>query len=294
MKILITGSNGMLGRDLVARLQATEHTILKPARSDLDIGVSRSVLAGISTAHPDLVINCAAYTAVDKAESEAHTASLLNREGAKNLAQACKDEGIGLIHISTDYVFDGTSELPYKEDDPANPLSLYGKTKWNGEEAIRSRLPHHLIVRTAWLYGVHGHNFVKTMLRLARDNEELKVVGDQYGCPTWTGDLADGLTTIVEHIAEHKKDLRWGTYHFCGAGRVSWHGFAEAVINEASRREVLKAKRIIPIPTSEYPTPARRPRWSVLDCSKIAKNFGVVPRSWQQGLAEMLNELYSI
>lgn len=294
MKILVIGSNGMLGRHLVARLQATEHTILKPAHSELDIGVSRSVFAGIGRAHPDLVINCAAYTAVDKAESEAHNASLLNREGAKNLALACKDEGIGLIHISTDYVFDGTSELPYKEDDPANPLSVYGKTKWDGEEAIRSRLPHHLIVRTAWLYGVHGQNFVKTMLRLARDNEELRVVGDQYGCPTWTGDLASALTTIVEHIAEHKEYLKWGTYHFCGAGRVNWHGFAEAVINEASRHEVLKAKRIIPIPTSEYPTPARRPRWSVLDCSKIAKNFGVAPRSWQQGLAEMINELYSI
>jgi len=198
-----------------------------------------------------------------------------------------------LIHISTDYVFDGTARSPYPETAQANPLSVYGKSKWEGEERVRSRLKEHIIIRTAWLYGVHGHNFVKTIIRLAREREELRVVADQYGCPTWTGDLADALVRVANAaMAPEKKDI-WGTYHFCGAGVTTWHGFAEAIVGNAAGRELLRTARVVPITTMEYPTAAHRPAWSVLDCHEMGRVFGITPPAWQLGLDKMMEELYS-
>lgn len=278
----------------MARLNLTEHQAIGMGLPELDITRPEELSAALKSCSPDLVINCAAYTEVDKAETEAALAFLVNRDGAANLADACKERDIPLIHISTDYVFDGQSRLPYKEADPVNPLGVYGRSKWAGEEAVRSSLPEHLIIRTAWLFGVHGHSFVGTILRLAREKEEIKVVADQFGCPTWTGDLADGLVKIAETVASGKNRVEWGTYHFCGKGKVSWHGFARAVIDEGRRREALKVREILPIDTAEYPAAAARPAWSVLDCSKVETNFNLLCRDWRQGLKEMMLELYGM
>jgi dTDP-4-dehydrorhamnose reductase len=281
----------MLGQDLRPRLQSAGFEVIGPEHSHLDITRPEQILLLFKNLAPALVINCAAYTAVDRAESEPDRARAVNQEGAGHLAEACRELGIPLLHLSTDYVFDGMANLPYQEDDPVNPLNVYGLTKWQGEEAIRFRLAAHLIVRTSWLYGVHGHNFVKTILKLAQEKEELRVVADQYGCSTWSGDLAEALVVMARHLRDGSGGINWGTYHFCGAGWTTWHGFAQAIVEEAQRRDLVQYIRVVPIPTPDYPTPARRPRWSVLDCQKIGSFFHVTPRPWRQGLADMLREL---
>jgi dTDP-4-dehydrorhamnose reductase len=293
VKIIVTGSAGMLGRDLMERLAGAHFTAVGLTSAELDITRATEVSACMVDTHPDLVINCAAYTDVDKAESEPSRAFMVNRDGAANLADACKYKNIPLIHVSTDYVFNGKGERPYQETDGANPVNVYGRSKWEGEEAVRRRLRRHLIVRTAWLFGVHGKNFVKTILRLARERDELRVVADQYGCPTWTGDLADGLVEMVRLIYQRADRVEWGTYHFCGAGQTSWHGFAQAIIREGNKREQLKVKSILPITTLDYPTPAARPLRSVLDCRKLSENFRIAPPGWQHGLARMMIQLYA-
>jgi len=282
MKIILIGNQGMLGRDLQSRLQNASYVTKGLDIDELDITQPDDIL--------DLVINCAAYTAVDKAESEPELAFSVNRDGPANLSDACKKLKIPLIHISTDYVFDGNAKSPYREDDPTGPVGVYGESKWAGEEAIRSRLREHLIVRTAWLYGVHGNNFVKTILRLAHEKSELRVVADQEGCPTWTGDLSDALLAVVDRIYRDRTGLLWGTYHFCGSGTASWYDFARAIMQQASKRESLRALRLTPITTSEYPTPAKRPKRSVLDCTKIERVFSICPKQWREGLRRMLEE----
>jgi dTDP-4-dehydrorhamnose reductase len=231
---------------------------------------------------------------VDQAESEPEAASAVNRDGAAHLADACGVLGIPLVHLSTDYVFDGRLNRPYREDDPARPLNVYGLSKWQGEEAVRARLAAHLIVRTSWLYGVHGHNFVKTILTKAMAGEDLRVVADQFGSPTWTGDLAEALAAMARRILPEGPAVEWGTYHCCGGGHTSWHGFAQAIVDEAHRRGRLGAVRVAPVSTAEYQGPARRPPWSVLDCHKAAAAFNVTPRPWRQGLRDMLGELFHI
>lgn len=293
MKILVIGNKGMLGQDLMIRLKQSRHVAIGLDIPDIDITKEQEVLSGCVNLAPELIINCAAYTAVDKAEAESDLAFSVNCDGAANLANASKSMDIPLVHISTDYVFDGKSRHPYREDDPVNPLGVYGQSKWEGEQAVRSILASHLIIRTAWLFGVNGHNFVKTMLRLAAEKKEIKVVSDQFGCPTWTGDLADGMKTIVDQIAANTSQINWGTYHFCGKGETTWHRFAQAIVDEGKQREHFKVNKIIPITTSDYPTPAARPAWSVLDCRKLEENFQVVPIDWRQGLARMMTELYA-
>ena len=240
-----------------------------------------------------LAVNCAAYTAVDKAETEPERAFRINRDGAENLASVCAARRIPLVHISTDYVFDGSIRRPYTESDPPNPLSVYGTGKWQGEEAVREHLVEHIIVRTAWLYGVHGQNFAKTILRLAGEREEIRVVADQYGCPTWTMDLADAVTTIAKRLLQCEPSGPWGTYHFCGAGTTTWYEFALAIVEEGARRRRLKVTRIRPITTAEYPTAARRPRWSVLDCTRIESVFSIIPMDWRIAFSKMMAELDS-
>lgn len=294
MKIAVIGSLGMLGQDVLRRLEDGGFSVTGFSRPELDITKSKQVESCLTALGPDLVINCAAYTAVDRAESEQDVAFAVNRHGSAYLADACTNLRIPLIHLSTDYVFDGRAERPYLEDDPASPLGVYGLSKWQGEEAIRSRLAEHLIVRTAWLFGAHGHNFVKTILGLARKQEELRVVADQHGCPTWTGDLAQALVTMAVRIRENRLRVQWGTYHFCAAGRTTWHGFSQAIVEEASKskRETLCTVRIVPVSSTDYPTAAKRPRWSVLHCNKVGEVFQIFPRPWQEGLTAMLDELY--
>ncbi len=290
-RVLVIGSYGMLGRDLVQSLAGTGCTPVGWDLDQIDITQLAQVRTKLSEVSADVIINCAAYTAVDRAESEPEPAFAVNRDGPAHLAEVCAALQTPLVHISTDYVFDGAADRPYREDDPINPLGVYALSKWQGEQAVRERLADHVIVRTAWLYGVHGNNFVKTILRLAREREELRIVADQYGCPTWTMDLAAALVAIVRQIFSAGRTVPWGTYHFCGGGHTSWHGFASAIVTQGQRLENLRARRIVPITTAEYPLPARRPPWSVLDCGKIGSAFGISPRPWQMGLTDMLRQL---
>jgi dTDP-4-dehydrorhamnose reductase len=293
MKIIVTGHKGMLGSDLLPLLSDAGFDVTGFDIDKLDITDLDDVLKHFEIVHPDLVINCAAYTAVDKAESDVDAAFAVNRDGPKNLARACSDFNIPLIHISTDYVFDGEVTGAYCEDDAINPLGVYGTSKWEGEEFIRSGLEQHIIIRTSWLYGVNGNNFVKTMIRLSKERDEIRVVSDQHGCPTWTRDLGDAIVKITEQISRDKNGTPWGTYHFCGDGRTTWYDFTKSIIMNKGRKEKAeKTPKIAPIETCEYPTPAKRPRCSALDCSKITEKFNIKPRRWEKALELMFDEMY--
>jgi dTDP-4-dehydrorhamnose reductase len=290
--VVVVGNNGMLGWEVVESVKKAglEVAALDIPFIDITNGENvRSVLDRIN--YPRLLINCAAYTAVDKAESEPEAAFAANRDGPANLAGECKRLGIPLIHISTDYVFNGKSDRPYKEEDTADPLGVYGRSKWEGEEAVRSRLAKHIIVRTSWLYGSRGQNFVKTILRLGKEREELKVVSDQYGCPTWAFDLAGCLARIAERSLSGK--VSWGTYHFCGEGVTTWYDFASAILDEARGRQSSRIARVLPVPTSAYPTVAERPQYSALDCSKIGAGFDIKPPPWEKSLSYLMDEFYN-
>ncbi len=282
----------MLGREVVEELEKAGFEVEAPPRSVVDITSGEAVRVFFEAGKKaGLVVNCAAYTAVDKAESEIQAALAVNRDGPANLAGQCAGLDLPLIHISTDYVFNGRSEVPYREDDPASPLNAYGRSKWEGEEAIRSRLARHVIVRTSWLYGARGANFVKTMIRLGRERGALNVVCDQRGSPTWTRDLARCIARIACRISAAPDKVCWGAYHFCGRGVTTWYDFACAVLENSRGWASLKVAKVNPVPTSSYPTPAVRPSWSVLDCRKIGDNFGIHPPDWQTSLERMLEEL---
>jgi dTDP-4-dehydrorhamnose reductase len=290
--IVVVGSSGMLGWEVVESLKSAGLKVTPLNTRFIDItkrDSTRSVLGGIGS--PGLLINCAAYTAVDKAESEPEAAFAVNRDGPANLADECERLGIPLIHISTDYVFNGKSDRPYREEDAADPQSVYGRSKWEGEEAVRCRLARHIIVRTSWLYGLRGRNFVKTILKLGKEREELKVVSDQYGCPTWSFDLAGCLVRIAERVLSSPGEVPWGTYHFCGEGITTWYHFAFAILDEARRRESTRIARVSPVPSSSYPTVAARPGYSALDCGKIEASFGIAPPPWEKSLASLMDEL---
>ncbi|MGA3113212.1 MAG: dTDP-4-dehydrorhamnose reductase [Syntrophobacteraceae bacterium] len=292
--VVVVGSGGMLGWEVVESLKSAGHKVAALDIPLIDITKResiRSVLGGIGS--PVLLMNCAAYTAVDKAESEPEAAFAVNRDGPANLADECERLGIPLIHISTDYVFNGKSNRPYLEEDAADPLNVYGLSKWEGEEAVRSRLARHLIVRTSWLYGSRGQNFVKTMLKLGKEREELKVVSDQYGCPTWSFDLAGCLVRIGERALAGSEEVPWGTYHFCGEGITTWYHFALAILDEARRRESVRIAVVSPVPSSSYPTVAARPMYSALDCGKIEASLGIAPPPWEKSLAGLMDILYN-
>jgi len=291
VKILIIGSNGQLGWELCQRGKPHGFDIIPLDIPEFDITDPGAVKKSINQPGVSLVVNAAAYTAVDKAESEPKKAFAINCDGPADLAASCNEAGIPLVHISTDYVFDGTREQPYLETDPLSPLGVYGKSKAQGETIVRSLLTDHIIIRTAWLYGIHGNNFVKTMLALGKEKETLRVVADQYGCPTSAADLAEAILTIAEQIKE-RPDIPWGTYHYCGKGKTTWHGFAEKIFELAKQYNLFSIKKVIPVTTAEYPTPAKRPLNSVMDCSMLTKNFGILPAPWQESLERMLRQLY--
>ena len=284
--ILLTGANGQVGWE-IARRSAGVRAL---GRGELDITDGGEVRRVIESARPSVVVNAAAYTAVDKAESERTLAFAVNEAGPRNLATACAAFGIPLIHISTDYVYDGAKPGPYTEDDPVAPLGVYGASKLAGEQAVRETKARAIILRTAWVYGVHGHNFVKTMLRIGAEREVLRVVDDQRGCPTSAADLADAVLTLAVRLsAGPVADSAFGTFHCVGSSETTWHGFARGIF-EAARPYLAKVPRVEPITTADYPTPARRPVNSVLDCDKLRAIHGIALPGWPTSLREMLAE----
>jgi dTDP-4-dehydrorhamnose reductase len=292
VRLAIIGAKGQVGWELSRRAPMFGHEVLAWDVAELDITDAAAVDRALTTSGANAVINAAAYTAVDRAEQEPESAFAVNRDGPAHLAAACARLGIPLLHISTDYVFDGTKTGPYTEDDPAAPLGVYGQSKWEGDEAVRRLLPRHLILRVSWVFGVEGHNFVKTILRLAREREELRVVADQRGCPTYAGDIADVLLELAGRIGQIDADNAWGVYHYCGEPPTTWHGFAEAILERARVHEKLSAHTVTPITTADYPMPAARPANSMLDCSRLIARFGIHPVSWREGLAAMLVALH--
>ena len=283
---IVLGATGQLGCALLATLPREGRRVIAIRRADLDISDRPTVVDTLDALRPDLVINAAAYTAVDKAESEAELAFTVNRDAPAALAEACLTIGAPLIHISTDYVFDGTKSGAYVESDPVKPASVYGASKEAGEEAIRSRLPAHVILRSAWIYAPMGHNFVRTMLRLGRERPELSVVDDQIGCPTAAAELARAVQAAAHRLLDGGRD--YGTFHFSGSGSTSWFGFAEAIFELAEARDLTRRPRLVSIPTKDYPTPARRPANSVLDCAKFARLYGVSGKPWRESLVRCL------
>ena len=249
--------------------------------AECDIADRSAVQAAVNDSY--MVVNCAAYTAVDKAETEAELAHRVNALGAGNVAAACAQAGVPLIHLSTDYIFDGAQAEPVGEDDAPHPLNVYGHSKLAGELAVREQLEQHIILRTSWVFSAWGQNFVKTMLRLAARQSELRVVDDQIGGPTAAADIANAILVVMNICAKPGWD-RWGTYNFSGQPAVSWCAFARVILQNTD-------VKVLPISTEQYPTPARRPRYSVLDCTRIADVFGITPPDWRVSLRKVCDEL---
>jgi dTDP-4-dehydrorhamnose reductase len=286
LPIAVIGASGQVARALARQGQLRGLPIAVGGRPDVDLNFTQSVTAFLDTAAPSLVINAAAYTAVDKAETDEASAVALNVEGPARLAAWCASRGVPLIHISTDFVFDGAKRTPYCEDDARNPLSAYGRTK----SAVRAALAEHIILRTAWVYSADGNNFLKTMLRLGAERDVLRVVADQAGTPTTADDIAAALLDITAAIQSGKVANPWGTYHFVADGQTTWHGFAAEIFATAAALG-MKTPKLEAITTAEYPLPATRPAYSVLDTTKIRETFGVAPNPWQTGVAETVRQL---
>lgn len=291
MSIAVVGCSGQVARALVAAAARRSVPLVARGRPTVDLDSRDSMAAFLAEVRPALVVNAAAYTAVDKAESEREAAFRANAVAPGVLAELCAAQGAPLVHLSTDYVFDGRGDRPYREDDAIAPASVYGASKAEGEAAIRRAQPRHLILRTAWVYDADGQNFLRTMLRLAAGRDEIGVVADQTGSPTFAPDIADAVLDLAAQVAtDPAGGQRWGTYHLTNGGTTTWAGFAAAIFEEAGRRG-FKTARVRPIPTAEYPTPARRPAYSVLDTGRIADVFGVHLPMWQDGLARCVARL---
>ena len=293
-RILLIGSAGQLGHELTLTL-AGLGDVLALNRQDLDIAQAEAVRQAIAQAKPDVIVNGAAYTAVDRAESEPELAHRINAAAPQAMAEAAQKLGSLLVHVSTDYVFDGNTTHPYDEADRPHPLGIYGATKLAGEEAIRQICQRHLILRTAWVYGTYGQgNFVKTMLRLAAEREELRVVDDQIGTPTWAFDIAQAITELVEKFAlPAPASALQETFHFTNSGVASWYDFAVAIVEEAASLGFpIKVKRVIPISTAEYPTAAQRPAFSVLNHRKLQSVLGAPAPHWRSSLRKMLQQYH--
>lgn len=282
-KFLITGAKGQVGHCLTTQLTGKAE-ILAVDRDELDITDRNAVFNVVKTFKPDVIINAAAHTAVDRAESEVELSEAINVKGPQYLAEAANEIGAVILHISTDYVFEGTGTGEYKEDNQTNPQGVYGRTKLEGEIAVQQANSRSIILRTAWVFGEHGHNFVKTMLHLAKDRDSLGIVGDQFGGPTYAGDIAKALIEIANQILAGKENA-FGVYHFTGKPYVSWYEFAKAIFAEAELQNILEKSPLVnSIATSDYPTPAKRPANSRLDLTKIKQTFGIEPSDWQKAL----------
>jgi len=286
LAIIVSGKNGQLGNEL------QDASVLFPqfhyyffGKDELDI-CSKNALEKIFAKYkPAYFINTAAYTAVDKAETDQETAYLINAEGVSIIAKTCRRYNSALVHLSTDYVFDGNNKQPYKENDSTNPVNYYGYSKWMGEQLALANNPQTIVIRTSWVYSIYGHNFVKTMLRLMKERSTLSVVNDQLGSPTYAKDLSEAILQIINKV-NATKIFRPGIYHFSNDGVISWHDFATAI------RDIKKLNcSVQPITTAQYPTPAKRPFYSVLDKEKIQSSFGITLKNWRKRLEECLEKL---
>ncbi|KVX03526.1 dTDP-4-dehydrorhamnose reductase [Shewanella frigidimarina] len=284
MKVLVVGKNGQVGSCLVALFTTMpDITLLALDRAQLDITDAIQVVNIVTEFQPDVIINAAAYTYVDNAEQEQQLAYAINRDGPHNLAVAAQKIDAVIIHISTDYVFAGDKLGSYNETDHTQPQGEYGRSKLAGEQAVAAACARHIILRTAWVFGKYGNNFVKTMLRLAKTRDTLGVVADQFGGPTYAGDIASAIVTISKQITDN--DHAYGIYHFSGYPHVSWHAFAESIFNVAQTQGLLtQTINVNEISTQDYPTPAKRPANSTLDCQKIDRIFGIKQSDWQRAL----------
>ncbi len=293
MKLLIIGSKGQLGSELVIECKRNDFSFLALDLPEFNITDPSQVKKTLADFKPSIVINASAYTNVDMAETEPEIAYTVNSDGPANLAVSCDKNRIPIIHISTDYVFDGSKGQPYAESDPVSPLGIYGKSKEKGESKLRSILKQHIILRTSWLYSAYGNNFVKTMLKLGKEKEIIKVVSDQYGCPTCAADLAEAVVYISKQITQNFK-IAWGTYHYCGLGITTWHEFAKAIFEIASQYQNYKVSSVEAITTAQYPTKTKRPAFSALDCGLFKKHFGINIKPWQESLEKTIERILNI
>jgi dTDP-4-dehydrorhamnose reductase len=287
--ILVIGKIGQVGYEL-NRTAAPLGRLVSVDYPEIDLTDGASIRKWVRETTPAIVINAAAYTAVDKAETDEQRCQQINGVAPGILAEEAKRAGAWLVHYSTDYIFDGTKRTPYVEEDTPNPLGAYGRSKLAGDQAIRRVDGSHLIFRLCWVYGARGQNFMLTMMRLAREREKLRVVSDQMGCPTWSRLIAETTTLVLKHVlAAREREAFKGVYHLAAAGQTSWHGFAEAIIGSMSDQEK-KCKVVEPIPTSEYPLPAKRPAYSVLSCEKLQRTFGLKLPDWHESLGQVLQK----
>jgi dTDP-4-dehydrorhamnose reductase len=290
MKILVLGSKGQLGRCLYDQLSHTDHEVFYTSRAQIDIADFEATKNKFLDVAPDLVINATAYTAVDKAEEEHQAADRINHLAVANIASICDQLDCWLIHVSTDYVFDGNSELPYTENDQTNPQGVYGDTKLKGEIAIQSSGCRHIIIRTAWVFSEYGNNFLKTMLRLGAERNELRIVGDQVGCPTYAQDIARAIVMILESLKS--EEVSSCLYHFSGNFCCSWAEFSQAIFDEALKLEVIASKpNVVAITTEEFLTLAKRPARSELSSNKIGSTFGIDPSDCMLGIRSSLKAI---
>ena len=286
--ILVFGARGQVGRELVALAGARRVPIVGLSRTDANIADDYAVRSAIDVHKVAAVVNAAGYTAVNRAERDVEAATAANVTGPAILAAACSDAGVPLVHLSSAYVFDGAKKGAYVENDRASPLGVHGRTKAEGEAKVRERAKRHVIIRSSWIYGFHGRNFLRTTLRLALERDELKMVADQFGCPTATVDLAEAILVTARRLAD--KPNTAGTFHFAGTGRTSWHGFAEEIV----KRQALftgRAPKVTAISTAEYPSAAKRPANCELDSSKFFSTFGFRARPWQERVGEVVAQL---
>lgn len=290
MKLLVTGSQGQVARSLSLAAKEQGFDCETVGRPDFDLTKPDHIERTLDQHKPDLVVNAAAYTAVDKAEEEGGAAIAVNRYGAGVLAALCNENAIPLIHLSTDYVFDGTKHFPYVETDATSPLGIYGHSKLEGERAVTAANPQHIILRTAWVYSPFGNNFVKTMLRLAETRDELGVVHDQIGSPTYAPHLAEAILTIGKLLGRNDNENRWGIYHIAGSGETNWHEMACYIFEQAALKGH-KQPLVRAIETIDYPTPAKRPANSRLDCTKLEQNFSIRLPDWHIGVRECVDRL---
>lgn len=284
MRVLVTGCNGQVGYCLTEILSTNENvSLLAVDREELDITNREAVNEAVKAFKPTIIINAAAHTAVDKAEDEVELSFAINRDGPKYLAEAAKEVDAAILHISTDYVFEGNKVGEYVETDETNPQGGYGASKLAGEIAVAEACDKHVILRTAWVFGEHGNNFVKTMLRLAANRDELSIVGDQFGGPTYAGDIAKALVEIAKTIS-NDKPVEYGVYHYSGLPHVSWYEFADAIFNAAVKERIVNKPKLSSIATEQYPTPAKRPSNSKLNTRKINEAFGIEASDWVKEL----------
>jgi dTDP-4-dehydrorhamnose reductase len=286
--VLVIGQSGQVAQALARLGHIAGREVIAVGRPEADLARPDTLAVTLAKHAPSVVINAGAFTAVDDAETAREDAFAANAAGAGHLARACAGNNASLIHISSDYVFDGQADRPYREDDAIAPLSVYGASKAEGEAEIRAAVGRHVILRTSWLYSERGRNFLSTMLRLGRERPALAIVDDQVGAPTYAADVAEAIARIVERVLDGANDEMWGTFHFASAGSTSWFGFAEEIFAQAEERG-WPVPDLKPITTAEYPTPARRPAYSVLDTAKVARVFAITPPDWRDALTRCMS-----